>query len=100
MEYCSPLWAGALASHLSWHHAVETKAFRIIDNSHDQAEFLGLSLSHRRQVSGLSILYCLLSGLATPALSEICPPPYFHRALKVHQQPPSGKITKIKNHWF
>ena len=30
MEYCSPLWAGAPASHLSRLHAVESKAFRII----------------------------------------------------------------------
>ena len=30
MEYCSPLWVGAPASHLSRLHAVETKAFRII----------------------------------------------------------------------
>ena len=27
MEECSPLWAGAPASHLSWLHAVETKTF-------------------------------------------------------------------------
>ena len=48
MEYCSPLWAGAPASHLSQLHAVETKAFWIIGISHGEAESLGLSLSHRR----------------------------------------------------
>ena len=73
MEYCSPLWAGAPASHLSWLHAVETKAFRIIGISHDESESLGLSLSHHRQVGGLSVFYRLLSGLAPPALSAICP---------------------------
>jgi len=71
MEYCSPLWAGAPASHLSRLHAVETKAFRIIGFSHDEAESLGLSLSHRRQVGGLSVFSRLL--FAPPALSAICP---------------------------
>ena len=55
MEYCSPLWAGAPASHLSRLHAVETKEFRIIGISRNEAESLGLSLSHRRQVGGLSV---------------------------------------------
>ena len=59
----SPL-VGAPASHLSRLHAVETKAFRIIGISHDEAESLGLSLSHRRQVGVLSVFYCLLSGLS------------------------------------
>ena len=63
MEYYSSLWAGAPTSHLSQLHAVENKAFRIIGMSRDEAESLGLSLSHRRQVSGLSVFYCLLSGL-------------------------------------
>ena len=73
MEYCSPLWAGAPASHLSRLQAMETKAFRIIGISRNEAESLGLSLSHRRLVSGLSVFYHLLSILALPALSAICP---------------------------
>ena len=73
MEDCSPLWAGAIASHLSWLHAVETKAFRIIGISRGEAESLGLSLSHRRQVGGLSVFFCVLNGLAPSALSAICP---------------------------
>ena len=73
MEYCSPIWAGAPASHLSRLHAVETKAFRIIGISCDEAESLGLSLSHRRQVGGLSVFYHLLSGLDPPAVSAIWP---------------------------
>ena len=100
MEYCSPLWAGAPASHLSRLHAVKTKAFRIIGIYCNVAESLGLSLSHRRQVGGLSFFHSLHSGLTPPpALSEICPPPpsYFHRVLKVRQQPPSGKTTNITN---
>ena len=64
MEYCSPLWDRAPASHLSRLHAVETKAYRIIGISHDETESLGLSLSHRRQVSDLSVFHSLLSGLA------------------------------------
>ena len=35
----------------------------IIGISRDEAESLGLSLSHRRQVGGLSVFYRLLSGL-------------------------------------
>ena len=62
-----------LASHRARIHAVETKAFRISGISHDEAESLGLSLSHHRQVGGLSVFYCLLSGLSPPALSAICP---------------------------
>ena len=95
MEYCSPLWAGAPASHLSRLYVVETKAFRIIGISRGEAESLGLSLSHRRQVSGLSVFHCLLSGLA-PLSAMSCP--YFRRALKVCQQSPSGKTTKITNY--
>ena len=38
MEYCSPFWAGAPASHLARLHAVETKAFTIIGISCDEAE--------------------------------------------------------------
>ena len=64
MEYCSPLWAGAPASHLSRLQAVETKAFRINGISRDEAESFDLSLSHRRQVGGLSVFYHLLTGLA------------------------------------
>ena len=41
METCSPLWGGAPTSHLAPLHAVETKAFRIIGISRDEAESLG-----------------------------------------------------------
>ena len=68
MEYGIPLWAGAPTSHLSQLYAVETKAFRIIGISRDEAESLGLSLSQRRQVGGLSVFYSLLSGLTPPSL--------------------------------
>ena len=71
MEYCSPFLAGAPASHLSWLHVVETKAFEIIGISRDEA--VGLSLPHRRQVGGLSVFHHHLSGLASSALSVICP---------------------------
>ena len=57
MEYCSPLWAGAPASHLSRLHAVEIKAFRIIGISRNEAESLGLSLIHHRLVGGLFVFY-------------------------------------------
>ena len=87
-EDCSPLWAGARSSHLSQLHAVETKAFRSIGISRDEAESLGLSLSHRTQVGGLSVFPCFVCALF---------PQYFPRALKVCQQPPSGETAKIKN---
>ena len=96
MEYCSPLWAGVPASHLSRLHAVETKAFMIIGVSCDEAASLGLSLSHHRQVGGLSVFYRLLSGLAPCSVCDLSPP-YFCRVLKVRQHPPSGKITEITN---
>uniref|UniRef100_A0A8C4NF36 Reverse transcriptase domain-containing protein n=1 Tax=Eptatretus burgeri TaxID=7764 RepID=A0A8C4NF36_EPTBU len=89
MEYCSPLWAGAPASHLSRFHVVETKAFRIIAISRDEAESLGFLLSHCRQVGGVSIFYRLLSGLTPPPIPRsVCDmfPPYFRRALKVRQK--------------
>ena len=73
MEYFSFLSAGAPASHFFRLHSVETKAFRIIGISRNEAESLGLSLNHRRQVGGLSVFYRLLSSLAPPALSPICP---------------------------
>ena len=97
MEYCSPLWAGAPASHHSRLHAVETKAFRIIGIFCDEAESLGLSISHSRQVGGLSVFYHLLSSVTPCSVCDMSPP-YFRRVLKVRQQPPSGKTTKITNH--
>ena len=64
MEYCSPLWAGSPASHLAELDAGETEALKIIEISHAEAESMGLSFHHRRQTGGLSVFYCLLSGLA------------------------------------
>ena len=60
--------------HLTRLHAVETKAFRITGISHDEAESLGLLLSHCRQVGDLTVFSRLLSGLTFLALSAICPP--------------------------
>ena len=74
MEYCSPLLAGGSASHLAQLDSVETKAFKIFSISCDEAESMGVSLSHHRQVGGLSVFYRLLSGLAPSALSMLCPP--------------------------
>ena len=56
MECSSPLWVGAPASHLVQLDAVETKAFKIIGISCDEAESMDLSLRHRRQVGGLCLL--------------------------------------------
>ena len=43
--------------------AMETKAFKIIGISLDEAESMGLSLRHRRQVGGLSISFLILHPL-------------------------------------
>ena len=74
MEYCSPRSAGSPASHLTELDAVEIKAFKIIEISHDEAEFMGRTLCHHRKVGGLSVFYRLLSGLALSALSVLSPP--------------------------
>ena len=71
MEYCSPLWAGSPVSYLAQLSAVKTKAFKMIGTSRDEAESMGLSLRHHRQVSGLSVLYYLLSGIAPSGLSVL-----------------------------
>ena len=68
MEYCSPLWPGSSASHVVHLDAVEIKAIMVNGISHDGAESLGRSLSHRRQVGGLSFLHCLLRGRAPSAI--------------------------------
>ena len=38
-------------------NAMETRAFKIIGISRDEAESMGLSLRHRRQVGGLFVFY-------------------------------------------
>uniref|UniRef100_A0A8C4Q7D4 Uncharacterized protein n=1 Tax=Eptatretus burgeri TaxID=7764 RepID=A0A8C4Q7D4_EPTBU len=68
MEYCSPLWGGAPASHLSRFHTVETKAFRVIGISRYEAESLCLSLSPQ---TGLVV--CLSSTRITAHLHSFIP---------------------------
>jgi len=51
MEHCSQLWTGSLASHLAQLNAMERKAFKINGIAHAEAEYMGLSTHHRRQVS-------------------------------------------------
>ena len=62
---------------------------------------LSLWASHSL-TAGRSVVFLLssISSLASPPPSSVCylSPPYFRRALKVCQQLPSGKTTKIKNH--
>uniref|UniRef100_UPI00358F30C1 protein CREG1-like n=1 Tax=Myxine glutinosa TaxID=7769 RepID=UPI00358F30C1 len=43
MEYCSPLWAASPVSHLSQLDTMETKDFKIIGISHDEAESMDFS---------------------------------------------------------
>ena len=73
MEYCSPLWADAPASHIALLDAVESNALKIIGTSRDNVKCLSLLLSPRRQVGGLSVFYLQLFGLASSALCWICP---------------------------
>ena len=51
----------------------ESKAFKIIGFSGDEADCMGMSLCHYRQVGGLSVFHHLFSGLAPSALSVLCP---------------------------
>ena len=50
--------------HLAKLDAVETKAFKIIGISHDEAESMGLSLCHYRLFGGLPAFFRPFSGLA------------------------------------
>ena len=52
MECCVPHWAGSPASHLAQFNAMETKAFKTIGISRDEAESMGLSLCHRQVSAG------------------------------------------------
>ena len=52
----------------------ECKDLKIIGISHAESESMGLSLSHRRQVAGLSVFYYLLSGLAPSTVSVLYTP--------------------------
>ena len=63
-----------MTSHLAQLEAVETKAFKIIGISHDEAESMGLSHSHLRQVGGLSVFYHLFSDLVPSVLPMLSPP--------------------------
>ena len=95
MEYCSPLWAGAPASHLSRLHAVETKAFRIIGISRGEAESLGLSLSHRRSVVFLSSN--VSSPVSHPLLCLRYVPPHFSAGCsRSASNPLLVKLTKSR----
>ena len=73
MEYCPPLQAGLPVSHLAQLDAAETKAFKIIGISHNEAESVGLSLRCHRQDGGVSVFFRFLSGLAPDDLSVLCP---------------------------
>ena len=72
MEYCSLLWTGAPAPHLCQLHAVETKAFRIIGISRDEAAFGSLTLSLQAGHWSFLLLAPPLQS-RPPALSAICP---------------------------
>ena len=64
MESCSSFWAGSSASHSAQIDVMKTKAFKIIVIYCAEAELMDISLSHHRQVCGVSVHSRLLSGLA------------------------------------
>ena len=103
MEHCS-LWAGSPSSHLAQLDTVETKAFKIIGISHDEAESVGLSLRHYQQVDGLCMLPPLFWSCTLCHLHALSPLPLLPTssgiciAHVIHQQPPSGETPKIQNH--
>ena len=94
MESCSSVWAG---SHIALLEAVETKAFKIIGISHDEAELMGQSFNQHQQVSGLHLLpthfwSCTLHPLHAASLRGMC------RMHAVDQQPLQSETAKIQNH--
>ena len=74
MEYCSRFSAGVLASHSVQLGAMETKAFKTIGISCDEAESLRPSLSHCRQSGGLCVLPPPFWS-CTRCSFMLCPPP-------------------------
>ena len=75
MEHCSPLWAGAPASHLALLDAMENKVLKIIGISHDEPECLDLLLS-----ISVVFLYSTTSFLVLhplPSLGSV-PPRFLH----------------------
>ena len=74
MEYFSPIWTGSPASHLAQLDASEANAFKIIGLPRAEAEAMGLSLRHHRQVGGLSVFDCLLAGLVPSVRFVLCSP--------------------------
>ena len=92
MEFYSPLQAGLPASHLAQLDAAETKAFKIIGISHNEAGSMGLSLHCHRQDGGVCLLsppFWSCSWWSFCALSL----PGFCQAHMINNQPVSGKPT-------
>ena len=81
---------------------METKGVKIIVISHDEAQIMGLSLSHRRQVGSLSVFYHLLSSLVPLIfLCFVSPdalPLGFCREHAGLHQSPSGETSEMRNH--
>ena len=73
-EDCSPLEAVFPASHLVQLDAMETKAFKTIVVFCNEAELMGPSRRHCKQVGDPSVCSSLFSGLSSSALSMLYPP--------------------------
>uniref|UniRef100_A0A8C4QAU7 Sulfotransferase n=1 Tax=Eptatretus burgeri TaxID=7764 RepID=A0A8C4QAU7_EPTBU len=97
MEWCSPLWAGAPASHISRLHTVETKAFWIIGISRHEAEPLGLSLSHRRHVAITN--HCTFSSMKDSQMVNYTLVPNQLMDHSTGKFMRKGKVGDWKNHF-
>ena len=84
MEYCSPVWAGAAACHLSLLDRVQRRALWACcidpDNISLCNELAVQTLGHRRAVASLCVLHRMITGVAPQPLTSLCPD--YHTALQ------------------
>ena len=96
MEYCSHIWAGASACHLSLLDRVQKRIVNLV------GEELGSSLqtlSHRRSVATLSLLYRYFHGNCSTSLFNLVPPVrVFERAtrLSASSHPYTLAVTRCR----
>ena len=96
MECWSQLCTGNPVSYLSQLDTMESKAFKITGISRNEAESMGLSLHHRRQVGGL----CLPPPFWSCILCPLCAlsPPSICRMHGVDKHPPPCETAKIQKY--
>ena len=88
MEYSSLAWMGAAPTHLGKLDSVQSRAFKIIGVSEeDAANNLNIqSLQHRRNVASASLMFKMHTSSCPEKLKELCPPP-----------PTRSRITRLNS---